>query len=129
MKKRLIALLAVILVLLCGCGSDNSFKVEYVGTGNILSTDLFLCGEIGGKSQNIGLTEAFKGCSVKDITFPDPDNVSMEGTEDGYLKFTGGIIATLEDESGNTFDVLIKEESEFDAEKSGDTVVLLPPQK
>lgn len=129
MSRRLIAVLASVLVLLCGCGNDNSFKIEYVGTGNVLSTDLFLHGEINGETRDIGLTEAFKGCTVKDITFPDPDNVAMEGTEDGKISFIGGIIATIEDENGSTTDVLIKEESVFEAEKTGDSFVLLLPQE
>lgn len=131
MKKRALTTAIILVVVLtvisaCGNGSKSSFQVEYVGTTNVLSANLFIHGEINKKSRNISLNEAFKDCKVVDIAFAEGENVTLAATKEGYLYYVGGIIVVLEDESGNSFEVTVKEGSTFEYEKDGDTVWLLP---
>ena len=130
MKRILCAVMIVMLLLLCACGSGGSkFTVKYVGTVNVMSPSPVISGEMGGKALKISLSKAFKGCTVAGIAFPDEENVTLSAVEDGmYLAYEGGLVVTLKDESGKTFEVTVKEGSVFDAEKNGDTVCLLPPK-
>lgn len=124
-----LALLIAVLTALCACaGKSSQFVVEYVGTANIMSANIFAKGNIGNESVSIGLSDMFKDCTVENIAFPDAETMTVGGTEDGNLCYSGGIIATFCDASGNTFDVTIKEGSTFDTVSDGDTVYLLPPQ-
>lgn len=130
MKKRVLIIaiiLTILLTVISACGND-SFQVEYVGTANVLSTNMFIHGEINKKSMNISLKEAFKDCKVVSFAFAEGENVTLAGTEEGNLYYVGGIIVVLEDESGNSFEVTIKEGSTFEYEKDKDTVRLLPPR-
>lgn len=129
MRNTLTALAAALLLTLCACGgSANQFKVAYVGGSGPLSPVAVIHGELDGEEKDLGLQEAFKDCKVKDVKFAKGENVTLYGTEEGHLRYDGGIIATLEDAEGKTFDVTIAEESVFTAEKEGDTIHLLPPE-
>ena len=128
MKKRQLVLIIAMLFALCACGKGgNSFKVAYVGQANILSQNLYIYGEINGENKGISLRDAFKGYKVTNIAFPNAANTEIKGTEEGRLYFVDGVIATIEDDSGKSFEITIKEGSVFDVEIEGDSIYLLPP--
>ena len=110
--------------LVSACGKSNTFTVNYVGTPSLFSVNLFIDGKLGDEKMNIWLRDAFKGCTVTEFNLAGAE---MSGTEEGYMKFNGGVVITVEDESGRSHEITIKEGSTFSAEKDGDTVRLLPP--
>lgn len=125
----LTALLAALLLALCSCGgSANQFKVIYVGGPGPMSPVVLIHGELDGEEMDLGVKEAFKDCTVKNIAFAEGESVTLKGTDEGRLRYDGGVIVTLENADGKSFDVTVKEESVFTAEKDGDTVYLLPPE-
>lgn len=127
-KKMMLVLVLVALLpaLLLGCGKDsNTFKVEYVGTANILSPNMFISSELGGQKMNIGLKEAFQGYTVTKVEFAEGADVTMKGTEDGGICFEGGVLVTLDDGSSDAVVVTIKEGDSFSTQKDGDAVYLL----
>ncbi len=152
MKKRLFVLMAVMIFVatvlaLCACGKKtSSFKVEYVGTSNrlpaglplggggqsilkALEDNMFIRGEVDGKTKDIPIQNAFKGYKLTAVDYPDPEHIKMKGTESGgKLYYEDGVIVTIEDESGKSLEITIQENSVFDAETDGDTVYLLPPK-
>ena len=129
MKKILTAAAAALLLTLCACGgSANQFKVAYVGGTGPVSPVVVIHGELNGEEHDLGLQEAFKDCTVKDMKFAKGDSVTLMGTDEGRLRYEGGIIATLEDADGKTFEVTVAEDSVFTAEQDGETIRLLPPE-
>jgi len=151
MKKRLFVLIVVILFVvmlftLGACGKKiSSFKVEFVGTsnrlpagipfggggGNILKAleeNMFIRGEIDGKSKDIPIQNAFKGYELTKVAYPTPEKVSMKGAQGGKLYYEGGVIVTIKDKNGKSLEITIKEDVVFDAAKEDDTIYLLPPK-
>jgi hypothetical protein len=59
---------------------------------------------------------------------PDPKQLQIGGTKEGRLCYIGGVIVTIEDDSGKSLEVPIKKDDVFDVETDGDTAYLLPPQ-
>lgn len=126
----ILALAALILTVLCACGKNSdTFTVDYVGTANILSQNLFISGEKDGTAMKLSLKDAFQGCTVTKIEFVNGADVVMRGTEDGNILFEGGINVTLDDGSGNPFVLTIKEGSSFQTVTDGGSVYLLNQTK
>ena len=132
MKKAMLAiLLLAVTAALCACGGggDKQFKVEYVGSASVMSTDLYIQGTYEGDGTKLAVQNAFEGCTVKEFAFANPENVTMSGTEEGHLKFDGGIILTLEDADGVSHSVTVKEESVFDVTENGGSMQLKLPKE
>lgn len=130
MKRILTALIATLLLLiLCACGGGaDQFKVAYVWGNGPNTSVVVIRGEMDGKERDLGVREAFKDCQVKDVKLAKGETMTLQGTDDGHLRYDGGVIVTLENADGKTFDVTVAEDSVFAAEQEGDTVRLLPPE-
>ena len=129
MRKTLTALIAALLLLtLCACGGGaGQYKVSYVAGPGPVNPALVIYGTLDGEEMRLGLREALQDYTVKDVKLAKGETMTLQGTDDGLLRYDGGVIATLEDAEGKTFDVTVAEGSTFSAEKEGETVRLLPP--
>ena len=128
-RYRITALLlaGMVMLAICSCGaSDNTFTVDYVASAGVLNSTVIIVGQYKGEEAKLDVGHAFKDCTFTGMDFVE-ENPTLSGTEEGYLKYEGGVILTLTDADGQTHTVEVKEGSKFKLEELDDGWRLLLP--
>lgn len=133
--KRILAVLLLITmaVLLTGCGDSKTgkFTVTRVATTSLAGGVPFIEGTYNGRKCTVNVINAFKDCKVTEAQMTPNEQgeatLSVTGGDGNSMTIDNGIDLTVQDADGKTRKIHVEKDLSFDAEKSGDDVVLILP--